>query len=1120
MYCTGTTLELLPTEMPAHPAAPEEPKLPEPGVSNPAVVREVMGWGFSKEEAVAKAAEIQNGKQQEEEIKECDVKVSEIKECDVKFLEEAVSESEECESTNEEAEPARESALEHRPAVLESFPPISPKQQVEKMKEAGGRGRGRGKGKGRGRGAKAKRKHSSDDSGEESSSEDEEVEEEKVVKSSKNTEKAVAKKRARSKKAEKTEENEAEGEADDGNRKKTKGKGLGDKKPEPEDGKKKKKRGKKAEGDENPQTEDGKKKTKTRGKTTEGEKKPETEEGKHEEKTDGKKAKGEENRESKDGRKLRKARGKKAAVNGGEEDHEEKAADEKKNEHVTDRKNKRAAESGSTRPKKSKGQATKDPENAKNEKAEKKTRKRKNDDSENETEEQKLEKERKAERSRKSSAYCAARKKALEDGLSEAEAKEKGREVLVGIVLLLLWSENIDIQPRIVLLGYLILAKHCYMVVEQPAGSLLKKHRRYVNKDGVQKFTGTSGLKQSASRCYPEGFAERLLKCWEGRAPALASSTGKFVAGNRPRRLASVETLPHSSMRSFESSSVDEMQVESRWRVEEHEERKARKSLPMEIPDTLPPSSEGKAPATGQDVLEREVPVEVPESTGEHPESMDVPMGASDGKGSMVEKPGVDDVGNDEDGISLGYSPGSTRRTSEHSKTSGTKNAVKKFDKYYHKKLGEKLKDLLQKHGNFKEVEDPDGSLMDSHLVPDDEFPLAGPASGESEQAVKEAAAVAASSGSTKGMAEQISRLVKQLEEKYKELSNKEADYLAASDSRQNIKASPAASVKGSSGKDKDKSEKHKSAKERDSDTSSGDLAEALFQHTEQGVGEDKAEMNFYVAAVGCKGFETPDCIRPDLMHCFNIGIGGDLAASGLMAACRMSIFGEGTFAPYHETAFEVQRFALQQNWRLVSERLGDSRKHRPAWALFLQQRLAAVSIRGTHVEQSRGGDLFTDFDAELKEIYGAKVHSGVLLAALALERELRPTLKRLGQAGYRIILTGHSLGGGVAAVLLWLLRHGTCGERLEAEVQGIGYAVPSVVDHRTSEALRPCFTSVVNSMDAVPRLSSSTLSRLADELSQCAEQSKEDQGPGGTRWLVAVINSGRARSMDQRAWR
>ena len=79
------------------------------------------------------------------------------------------------------------------------------------------------------------------------------------------------------------------------------------------------------------------------------------------------------------------------------------------------------------------------------------------------------------------------------------------------------------------------------------------------------------------------------------------------------------------------------------------------------------------------------MPAEVPESTGEHPETMGVPMGAND-DGSMVENPDL--TGNDEDGISLGYSPGSTHRTSEHSKTSGSKTVAKKFDKYYHKKLG------------------------------------------------------------------------------------------------------------------------------------------------------------------------------------------------------------------------------------------------------------------------------------------------------------------------------------------------------------------------------------------------------------------------------------------------
>lgn len=40
-------------------------------------------------------------------------------------------------------------------------------------------------------------------------------------------------------------------------------------------------------------------------------------------------------------------------------------------------------------------------------------------------------------------------------------------------------------------------------------------------------------------------------------------------------------------------------------------------------------------------------------------------------------------------------------------------------------------------------------------------------------------------------------------------------------------------------------------------------------------------------------GCDTPECIRPDLMHNFNMGVGGDLSASGLMAACRISIFGE-----------------------------------------------------------------------------------------------------------------------------------------------------------------------------------------------------------------------------------
>jgi len=47
------------------------------------------------------------------------------------------------------------------------------------------------------------------------------------------------------------------------------------------------------------------------------------------------------------------------------------------------------------------------------------------------------------------------------------------------------------------------------------ANTVLKTTRRYVNKEGKQKFCGSAQLKQSA--CYPEGFARRLKEAFENR---------------------------------------------------------------------------------------------------------------------------------------------------------------------------------------------------------------------------------------------------------------------------------------------------------------------------------------------------------------------------------------------------------------------------------------------------------------------------------------------------------------------------------------------------------------------------------------------------------------------------
>lgn len=52
-------------------------------------------------------------------------------------------------------------------------------------------------------------------------------------------------------------------------------------------------------------------------------------------------------------------------------------------------------------------------------------------------------------------------------------------------------------------------------------------------------------------------------------------------------------------------------------------------------------------------------------------------------------------------------------------------------------------------------------------------------------------------------------------------------------------------------------------------------------------------------------GGDTVFAILPDLMHCFNIGFGGDLAASGLMALCRTSFFGDGNIQTRLDKAFD-----------------------------------------------------------------------------------------------------------------------------------------------------------------------------------------------------------------------
>ena len=72
----------------------------------------------------------------------------------------------------------------------------------------------------------------------------------------------------------------------------------------------------------------------------------------------------------------------------------------------------------------------------------------------------------------------------------------------------------------------------------------------------------------------------------------MASSTGQFVAGHRRKRLASASTLPGEGR----GESLDEQQVESFWRVEEHYAKKKPDSVPATDVVSSGAPSPGKVP--------------------------------------------------------------------------------------------------------------------------------------------------------------------------------------------------------------------------------------------------------------------------------------------------------------------------------------------------------------------------------------------------------------------------------------------------------------------------------------------------------------------------------------------
>jgi hypothetical protein len=94
----------------------------------------------------------------------------------------------------------------------------------------------------------------------------------------------------------------------------------------------------------------------------------------------------------------------------------------------------------------------------------------------------------------------------------------------------------------------------------------------------------------------------------------------------------------------------------------------------------------------------------------------------------------------------------------------------------------------------------------------------------------------------------------------------------------------------------------------------------------------------------------------------------------------------------------------------------------------------------------------------------------GMVRSAMYILREVGPALRRLHGEGYRITITGHSLGGAVAALLTYLVQ-GTI-----PNVNCVTYGCPSCVDAATSDLLKRRVLSVVLHDDVISRITPQTI--------------------------------------------